>query len=275
MIHDWRPVWHPDAYRDLAQVYWALCPSARECQDHLLCSKKLSAGQKPSHSLSSDQWSSPINSQTDLSRSCQRSSPDNFPSCFEMFRPWSSLQWRGDENNPCLLLCSQQAHNWNWVVIWLGECECGGQFLDSIIVIWKSSSAAGQLENKRAVMVVMIERSVIRPIGKVKQHWPAFVSQRVAHPSRTTLKNVCHLLSIFWNHSDIRILILNITKILHNPQKLHYSSAANSHLLTLDAGDTILSKLRHWVAIPLPTNPAVPWKVLDDVELSRWTLDCI
>ena len=40
--------------------------------------------------------------------------------------------------------------------------------MDSIIVIWKSSSAAGQLENKRAVMVVMIERSVIRPIGKVK-----------------------------------------------------------------------------------------------------------
>ena len=30
------------------------------------------------------------------------------------------------------------------------------------------------------------------------------------------------------------------------------------HLLTLNTGDTLLTKLRHWVAVPLPTNPTIP-----------------
>ena len=30
------------------------------------------------------------------------------------------------------------------------------------------------------------------------------------------------------------------------------------HLLTLNTGDTLLTKLRHRVAIPLPTNPTIP-----------------
>ena len=38
------------------------------------------------------------------------------------------------------------------------------------------------------------------------------------------------------------------------------------HLLTLNTSDTLLAKLRHWVTIPLPTNPALPAIIINAIS---------
>ena len=49
---------------------------------------------------------------------------------------------------------------------------------------------------------------------------------------------------------------LQLFKIIHNIP----------HLLTLNASDTLLAKLRYWMAIPLPTNPTLPAIIINAIS---------
>ena len=148
-------------------------------------------------------------------------------------------------------------HEWSWTKWFMWEKA------HLILFKWHylSIECPIQLKDKQVQYKRHPQLSVILRPWSEPPFTAALVGQRIANGSSSLLKyNLC-----IWNwkwsfkdgHFFLKCLQFSIILLIF-VWKYLMIDIHKCHLLTLNTGDTLLAKLRHWVAVPLPTNPTIP-----------------